>query len=124
MKGKAAAAKRKIGGDDWPQVKANLNREIGDRTPIETILEKVETLRQGPNESFHDCKSRVLKLRSDVESFDGRISVTMDKSLRLHCIGGLRNRQLVQLAQGHRELPLLDLLNYLEEQHAECKEIA
>ena len=127
LKGKAAAAIRRIKAATWPEVKANLMKEFGDLTPVEAVLEKIETLRQGPNESFHKYKIRVLGLKSDLQSYndnDGQNCKAMDKNLRLHCIGGLRNRQLVQMAQGQREKSLEELMDYLEEQSAECEKIA
>ena len=127
LKGKAAAAIRRIKAATWPEVKTNLMKEFGDLTPAEAVLEKIETLRQGPNESFHKYKIRVLGLKSDLQSYndnDGQNCKAMDKNLRLHCIGGLRNRQLVQMAQGQREKSLEELMDYLEEQSAECEKIA
>lgn len=48
----------------------------------------------------------------------------MDKSLRLHFIGGLRNVQLKQMAYGKQKMGLEELVEYLGAQYEECEQLA
>ena len=65
LRGKAAAAISRLKADTWPEVKSNLIREFGYNTPIETLLGKIETLRQNPDDSFQEYKNRTLHIKDN-----------------------------------------------------------
>ena len=98
LKGKAAAAIRRLRADTWPEVKLNLIKEFGDNTPIETLLENIETLRQNSDESFQDYKNRTLHIKSKIDEYNGCESEVLSRHRKLHCIGGLRDSRLIQIA--------------------------
>ena len=122
LKGRAAAAISRLKA--WHEVKLNLIKEFGDNTPIEVLLRNIETLRQNPDKSFREYKNRTLDLKGKLEAYDGCESKVLNRHIRLHCIGGLKDSRLIQMAQGHQKLPLKELLKFLEEQYAECEGIA
>ena len=91
LKGKAAAAISRLKADTWPEDKLNLIKEFGDNTPIEVLLRNIETLRQNPDESFQEYKNRTLHLKDKLEAYDGCESEVLNRHIRLHCIGGLKD---------------------------------
>ncbi|XP_055522942.1 putative uncharacterized protein DDB_G0286901 [Wyeomyia smithii] len=125
LKGKAAAALPRIRAVTWPAVKRNLIKEFGTVQAIEVVIKQIETLRQEPNEEFNSYKRRASDIKELLDVYeDGGGNSAMEKSLRLHFIGGLRNNHLKQMARGKRNLSLDGLMEFLEEQCEECEQLA
>lgn len=124
LKGKAAAALHRIRARTWAEVKENLLSEFGTSESIESVIKKIEGLRQGPSEEFAAYKKRTLAMRDSLYAYEeaGGIAA-MEKSLRMHFIGGLNNVNLKQMACGKQDLSLQGLMAWLEKRTEECDQL-
>lgn len=109
LKGPAAAYFKRIRGDTWEEVKENLEREFKPQFKLEELLQKIETLEQGVKESFQSYKDRALMLKERIDEYEGENEDDPEKesyaerSLRIHFLGGLKNKDLKNLAKTQKK---------------------
>lgn len=145
LKGPAAAYFKRIKGDKWPEVKEKLEKEFGTNVKLEELFQKIETLEQGANESFQSYKDRVLTLKEYIDEYEKKDKQENTKkgnskededdeeeeeeesfalrSLRIHFLGGLKNRNLKNLAKIQKTMSFEELLEYLEEECIDVEQI-
>lgn len=130
LKGPAAAQFKRINAETWREVRDNLQKEFGDNLKLEEVFRKVETLEQGPTETFQSYKDRTLILKAHIDEYEKnheRLNNDNEtyahRNLRLHFLGGLKNRNLKTLAKSHKGETLEDLMEYLEEECIDVEQI-
>lgn len=126
LKGKATGYSGRIQGQTWLEVKRNLIREFSAKLSAEEILQKIEKLEQGFQESFKSYKERGFKILEAIKSIEpqGQIQPSFaEKSLKIHFLSGLRSSHLKLLAKTQRGLSFADLLLFLEEEFVECEQM-
>ncbi|XP_055522809.1 uncharacterized protein LOC129716989 [Wyeomyia smithii] len=64
LKGKAAAVLPRIKAESWPEVKRNLIKEFGSIENIESVIKRIETLRQEPSEDYSAYKRRTIEMNA------------------------------------------------------------
>ncbi|XP_055527494.1 uncharacterized protein DDB_G0287625-like [Wyeomyia smithii] len=128
LKGKAAAVLPRIKAESWPEVKRNLIKEFGSIENIESVIKRIETLRQEPSEDYSAYKRRTIEIKELLDTFEknqeGAAGSAVERSLRIHFIGGLRISHLKLMAGGNKKLSLDELLDLLEERGEECEQLA
>ena len=69
LKGKAVTKINEIKADTWPEIKQNLRKEFGGYKSIYEVINEIETLRQGVDETFAVYKKRVLGLKEYLDLY-------------------------------------------------------
>ncbi|XP_029712225.2 bromodomain-containing protein DDB_G0270170-like isoform X2 [Aedes albopictus] len=126
LKGKATAYTSRIQGQTWLEVKQNLIREFSAKLSAEEILQKIEKLEQGFQESFKSYKERGFKILEAIRSIEppGQLQPSFaERSLKIHFLSGLRSSHLKLLAKTQRGSSFADLLLFLEEEFVECEQM-
>lgn len=126
LKEKALKCINRIKGQTWPEVKRNLLKEFSTISSAEEILQKIETLEQGYNESFKHYKERALEILESIQSIEplGQAQPSFpERSLKIHFLSGLRNSNLKQLAKTQRGQSFKNLLHFLQEECIECEQM-
>lgn len=127
LKGPAALHFKRIHADTWVEIRDNLQREFKGKLKLEELFQKIETLEQGKTETFQSYKDRVLTMKQHIDEYEanrggGENSYAL-RNLRLHFLGGLKNRNLKNLAKAHKEDSLENLITYLQEECIDVEQI-
>lgn len=127
LKGPASLHFKRVNAETWAKVRDNLQREFGGKLKLEELFHKIETLEQGKTETFQSYKDRVLNIKEFVDEYEanrgGGDNSYAHRNLRIHFLGGLKNRNLKNLAKAHKEDSLEELIAYLQEECIDVEQI-
>lgn len=139
LKGPAAIHFKRIKGETWPEIRACLEKEFGTNVKLEELMQQIETLEQGQNETFQSYKDRALTLKEHIDEYEPKKTENSaandeeeeeevkesfaERSLRLHFLGGLKNRNLKNLAKTQKNRSFVELVEYLGDECIDVDQI-
>lgn len=126
LKGNAAKISRRIRAPTWELTKANLINEFSEKITMEEVMTKIETLEQGPRETYDKYKDRALVIKTYIDALpnnDQGGAVYAERTLKIHFLAGLQNSHLKQIGTASRKKPFVELVNYLKEECDGCEQV-
>lgn len=127
LKGKAASYINRIRSDSWHETRNRIRDQFSKKITVEQILQQIETLEQKDHESFRDYADRALRIKEYLDHIRNpqaeENASFAERSLKIHFIGGLRNRNLKQAAKSQRPGTFIQLIRFLEEVYVECEQL-
>lgn len=137
LKGPAAIHFKRIKGETWPEVRTCLEKQFGKNMKLEELMQQIETLEQGQGETFQSYKDRALTLKESIDEYEDKkanASVVDEeedekkesyalRSLRLHFLGGLKNRNLRELAKTQKNKTFEEMTDYLGDECIDVEQI-
>lgn len=123
LKGKAATYVDRVKAKTWDEMVTKLKAQFGKSITAEGIFEQIVTLDQNSNEPFEEYVDRALKIKENIDELENQreqkhVSI-VEKGLRIHFIGGMRNKDLKQSALAQRSATFNDMMKFLKEVRVE-----
>lgn len=140
LKGKAASRINRIKAETWEEMEENLTDEFSKKISMEEILSQVESLEQGSRESFTDYADRALRINESISEMENCRNLKhktdeddedeeeplsyAERSLKIHFLGGLRNKNLKNVAKMmKKKATFKELVKFLEHERVECEQL-
>lgn len=99
-----------------------MRTEFGRTTKLEEVINKIETLEQGTTETFKEYRERGLHLQNLIDAYEPEGDYAK-RTLRLHFLSGLINKNLKQLAKTQKSKTFDELLAYLRDECIDCEQM-